>query len=517
LTENVGLADLAERYGLPAKSVPYDEINGVRFENMSAELVERLRLGCEGDVLILREVAKRLLPGFPKSELAVIDLTTRMFVAPTVYGDAEMLKQVSVNERKRKESTAASLGVDESVFRSTPKFVALLESLGETVAMKANGKGKLIPAVDSKSIYMRDLMERDDHMGDLARAKIDLGSSINESRSKKILAKAIDGKPLSIQLRYYGTVTARWSGAGDKKNYQNLPRDNLIRNCLVAPPGFKIVDIDLSQIEYRVLCALACQTDKLEALRAGRDIYSALASKLFGRTIAKADEDPNPRNVGKTATLSCGYGSGVDGKTFQKNCRQKGLKISIEDAVKAVATYRQTHPLVVEFWKTCNRIIHYLATGNGYAMIGPIRIEKNALTLPNGLKLHYDLKLDTDGQTFLRKERGKSGENEFKKTYGGKMAENLASSLSRVVLSDIMLKIKSDLGLRPFLTVHDSLSYLVAETDAERVANAMIEIAEKRPTWWEKGAPPIAIEAKIGDRYGSLETIKPEKPQTEAA
>ena len=97
------------------------------------------------------------------------------------------------------------------------------------------------------------------------------------------------------------------------------------------------------------------------------------------------------------------------------------------------------------------------------------------------------------------------------------MAENLASSLSRVILSDIMLKIKSDLGLRPFLTVHDSLSYLVAETDAERVAKAMIEIAEKRPTWWEKGAPPIAVEAKIGDRYGSLETFKPEKPQTEAA
>jgi len=288
LTENIGLADLAERYGLPAKSVPYDEINGVRFENMSAELVERLRLGCEGDVLILREVAKRLLPGFPKSELALIDMTTRMFVSPTIYGDAEMLKQVSADERLRKSSTAASLGVDESVFRSTKKFVALLESLGETVAMKDNGKGKLIPAVDSKSIYMRDLMERDDHIGDLARAKIDLGSSINESRSKKILAQAIGGEPLSIQLRYYGTVTARWSGAGDQKNYQNLPRDNLICNCLVAPPGFKIVDIDLSQIEYRVLCALARQTDKLEALRLGRDIYSELATKLFGHQVSKA-------------------------------------------------------------------------------------------------------------------------------------------------------------------------------------------------------------------------------------
>jgi hypothetical protein len=47
LTENVGLADLSKRFGLPDKSVPYTEVDGKHFEDMDAELVERLRAGCE--------------------------------------------------------------------------------------------------------------------------------------------------------------------------------------------------------------------------------------------------------------------------------------------------------------------------------------------------------------------------------------------------------------------------------------------------------------------------------------
>ena len=42
------------------------------------------------------------------------------------------------------------------------------------------------------------------------------------------------------------------------------------------------------------------------------------------------------------------------------------------------------------------------------------------------MKLPYDVKLDADGKTFLRRERSKTGGTEFHKTYGGKMAENLA-------------------------------------------------------------------------------------------
>ncbi|MGB8901401.1 MAG: DNA polymerase [Methylocella sp.] len=511
LTENVGLADLSKRYGLPDKSVPYDEISGLRFEDMPPELVERLRAGCERDVLNLREIFKRLAPGFPKSELLLIDLTMRMFITPTIYGDVEMLRRLVASERTRKESTARELGVDESVFRSTAKFVALLESLGEKVATKTNPKGEPIPATDTKSIFMLDLMERDDRVGELARAKVDLSSSINEKRAEKILAKAIDGRPLPIQLKPYGTVTARWAGAGDRMNFQNLPRDNQIRDCLVAPPGYLIIDVDLSQIECRVLNAMARQTDVLEALaNPERDIYAELATKLYGRLITKKT-DENARNVGKTCELSCGYQAGLDGKTFQQNCRNKGLNISIETARMAVATYRVMHPYVVRFWAECERVLHHLFMGASVKEIGPVKVRRGALILPNGLELPYALKrgpgkFGSDG--FLRLERTANGEVECRSTYGGKLAENLSSSLARVILGDLMTATYTEMGLRPFLTVHDSLTYLVPQADAETAAAGMLEIAHRTPAWWSVGAPPIAAEAKIGARYGRMKEVK---------
>jgi hypothetical protein len=73
-----------------------------------------------------------------------------------------------------------------------------------------------------------------------------------------------------------------------------------------------------------------------------------------------------------------------------------------------------------------------------------------------------------------------------------------------------MLAIHNELGLRPFLTVHDSLSYLVPGGDAKAAAARMLEIAHRTPVWWPKGAPPIAAEAKIGTRYGFPKVPEPE-------
>ena len=88
------------------------------------------------------------------------------------------------------------------------------------------------------------------------------------------------------------------------------------------------------------------------------------------------------------------------------------------------------------------------------------------------------------------------------------MAENISSSVSRVVMSDLMLAAWHELHLRPWLTVHDSLSYLVDEEQAIVVAKQLLKLAERPPIWWPVGAPPIAAEAKIGRRYGKLDELK---------
>ena len=74
-----------------------------------------------------------------------------------------------------------------------------------------------------------------------------------------------------MYLTYAAAKTLRFGG-GDKTNWQNFRRGGEIRKSILAPEGHKLVIGDLSQIEYRLLCWVTGQTDKLNALVAGRGL-----------------------------------------------------------------------------------------------------------------------------------------------------------------------------------------------------------------------------------------------------
>ena len=158
LTESIGLADLSRRFELPDKSGPYDEIDGKRFEGMPPELVERLRIGCDCDVLEPGRDFQAASTRVPEIRAGADRPETRMFTAPTIYGDVDKLRELVASERARKEDTAPrARRVTEAVFRSTGKFVALLESLGEKVATKNNAKleSRSRRPTPNQSVYMR--------------------------------------------------------------------------------------------------------------------------------------------------------------------------------------------------------------------------------------------------------------------------------------------------------------------------------------------------------------------------
>src|SRR5208337_834306 len=84
--------------------------------------------------------------------------------------------------------------------------------------------------------------------------------------------------------------------------------------------GNSLFALDFSQVEYRILCGLAGQQDKLDALALGRDLYCEAGEALFKRPITK--EDYKERQFAKTeCILSCGYGKGKD-----KACTQAKAK-----------------------------------------------------------------------------------------------------------------------------------------------------------------------------------------------
>jgi len=86
----------------------------------------------------------------------------------------------------------------------------------------------------------------------------------------------------------------------------NIPRKSKLREAIVAPDGYRIVTLDFSQIEPRVLAALSKDRALLKAFREKKDVYEFVASKVTGVPMDEISKDL--RSVFKTIVLGLIYG-----------------------------------------------------------------------------------------------------------------------------------------------------------------------------------------------------------------
>ncbi|PWT75880.1 MAG: hypothetical protein C5B60_04730 [Chloroflexi bacterium] len=489
-TVSVSLEACAKRLDLPCKTMPYKELLGVRAEDMDGDLMHRLLDGCRQDVLLTETLAKAYLPLFPKSELPIVDMTVRMFSEPQFIGDADSFERIAESEWQTKNDRLAALLVTETQLQSASQFAELLRQAGEVPPTKS-GKNGAIPAFARTDEYMRELTSRDDYVGNLARARLDCKSTLEQTRAAQ-LAEASRRGPLSIYLKYCGAATARWSG-GDQTNPQNLPRAEGLRECFKAPPRYKLVTADFNQIELRILCALAGQQDTLDALQRNEDVYKKFASILY-RTPVERITDVQ-RKLGKVTVLGAGYGIGK--VKFAATCRNHGLTIEPHVSDGAIDLYRTQFGKVVNFWQECEGWLPILADGSRHEILDNLVIDKRAVVLPNGLRCPFELNYDRAQGKWIRVTR--YGNRSY---WGGGLCEFLCQSLARVCLSDVMLKVKREFAIRPILLVHDELVYSVLEEMAESFLQWLKHYMGETPAWWP-GGPPMSAEGKIADRYSS--------------
>ena len=86
--------------------------------------------------------------------------------------------------------------------------------------------------------------------------------------------KRIKGQELNFlhpSFKLHGTVTGRLSC--EHPNLQQVPRDPRIRTLITAPPGWTLVECDLSQIELRIAAALANERTMIDAFFNKRDVH----------------------------------------------------------------------------------------------------------------------------------------------------------------------------------------------------------------------------------------------------
>lgn len=119
-----------------------------------------------------------------------------------------------------------------------------------------------------------------------------------------------DGR-IHSSLNQTETRTGRISSS--EPNLQNIPVRKPIgselRKFFVAKPGYTLVDADYSQIELRVLAAVADDKNMIDAFKSGEDIHAITASQVFGVPLDYVT--PLMRSNAKAVNFGIVYGIGA--------------------------------------------------------------------------------------------------------------------------------------------------------------------------------------------------------------
>ena len=250
---------------------------------------------------------------FPKKELKVIDMTLRMFIQPALEIDVNRLEDHLENLQNQKEQLLVECGVDREGLMSNPKFAEILGKLGVLPPTKISARtGKETYAFAKTDDGFKALLEHEDHRVQmLVNARLGVKSTLEETRTERFLDIATRGKTMPVPIKYYAAHTGRWGGY-DKINLQNLPsrgkNAKVLKQCIVAPEGYTLVQADSAQIEARVLAWLAQQNDLVTAFSRGDDVYRQMASVIYRVPVAEVTDAQ--RFIGKTVILGAGYGMG---------------------------------------------------------------------------------------------------------------------------------------------------------------------------------------------------------------
>ena len=511
------LKALALRYGIGEKGDEVIHAEGKKRLDFSEEELHRYGEYCKNDVDLTLRLFKILSSAFPENEIKLIDMTLRMFTQPTFYVDDALLQDRLIDLQEEKMALLQTLMEklqckDEEAVRkklaSGKQFAAILTEHNIEVPMKESkgkqSKGKMTYALAKNDEGFLKLVEHEDEfIQHLCAVRLGTMSTLEESRIQRFIdiGKRNKGR-LPIPLKYYGAHTGRWAGS-DKVNFQNLPsrdkKKKTLKNAVIPPDDYVVINCDSSQIEARVLAWLAGQEDVVKQFANGEDVYSSFATKIYGRPISK--DNPVERFVGKTCILGLGYGTGALKLQHTLKTSPPGAIVSEAEAKSYVDTYRDTNDKVIQLWRDGDKVIADLAYWGDtkpytYGKHKCLKVTKEGITLPNGLMIRYpELKKDTEESKTRYVYKSRKGPVSI---WGGSLVENVVQALARIVVGEQMLKIQE--RYRVALTVHDAAVVVVPEAQKDEAMAYIVECMSVAPDW--ASGLPVTCEAKYGYSYG---------------
>jgi len=263
-----------------------------------------------------------------------------------------------------------------------------------------------------------------------------------------------------------GAVTGRL--ASTDPNLQNIPirseEGRRIRTAFVAEAGHKLVALDYSQIELRILAHIAGIDSLKQAFREGQDIHAMTASEMFN--VPMDEMTPEIRRQAKAINFGVIYG--ISGFGLARN-----LRIPRSDAQGFIDRYFERFPGIraymddtVEFAKKEGRVETLF-----------------------GRRIHTpEINTKGPGAGFAKRAA-------INAPIQGTAADIIRRAMIRVP------QVIADLPATMLLQVHDELVFEVAEDAVETVTARVRDVMEAAAEPVLHLDVPLVVDAGVGDTW----------------
>ena len=295
----------------------------------------------------------------------------------------------------------------------------------------------------------------------------------------KILPQLDRDSRLRTNFNLHGTTSGRLSSSG-KMNMQQIPRDNpIVKGCIRATEGNKIVAMDLTTAE--VYCAAVLANDKalMKVFQDGGNFHSNIAKLVFDLPVPVeevAEHYSTERQMAKAVTFGIMYGAGPK-KISEQVTKDSGRFFSTTEAKEVIDDYfHQFHAL--KSWLDRSK---QFIQDNGfiYSYFGRKRRLPNVFSEDKGIAAHEV----RSGINFL--------------------VQSIASDVNLLGAIDAHQAIKdisAEKDMRIFALVHDSVLAEVKEDRVEEYCKILKSSVQKDRGLSIPGSP-VGCDFDVGDDY----------------
>jgi DNA polymerase I-like protein with 3'-5' exonuclease and polymerase domains len=361
--------------------------------------------------------------------------------------------------------------------------VQLRSLLFDFLGLQPTGKKTGTGAASTDAEVLGELAEKSEVPGLILAIR--QKSKIKNTYLDKIIPQLDRDSRLRTGFNLHSTTSGRLSSSG-KLNMQQLPRDNpIVKGCIMAAPGHKIVAMDLTTAEVYVAAVLAEDKALMDVFRSGGNFHSNIAKKVFNLP-CEADQVAElykeKRQAAKAVTFGIMYGAGPK-KISEQVTKDSGKYFSPQEAQEVIGDYfKEFHKL--KSWIEENQKF-IAANGFIYSFFGRKRRLPNVASTDAGIKSHSI----RSGLNFL--------------------VQSAASDINLLGAIDMGSYIKtSGMKARIFALVHDSILAEVPDNEVDHYTEKLLNFIQM-----DRGIsiPGVAVgcDFEVGDDYsmGKFEKV----------